>query len=78
VVTREDVRAGKPAPDLFAEAARRLGVPPAQCLAVDDAPDGIAAAQAAGMRVLTLRNGRLVRVRSGRWWRGGEGAPSSV
>lgn len=60
VVAREDVPRGKPAPDLYAEAARRLGVPPGRCLAVDDAPDGITAASAAGMRVLTLADGHLI------------------
>ncbi|MGW4694083.1 HAD family hydrolase [Kitasatospora cineracea] len=60
VVTLDDVARGKPAPDAYLEAARRLGVDPARCLAVDDAADGIAAALAAGMRTLTLHHGRLV------------------
>lgn len=59
VVTRDDVTAGKPAPDLFLTAATRLGVDPSRCLAVDDAADGITAARAAGMRVITLRHGQL-------------------
>jgi HAD superfamily hydrolase (TIGR01509 family) len=59
VVTVEDVRHGKPARDLFIEAARRLGVPPGRCLAIDDAPDGVTAARAAGMHVLTVHNGHL-------------------
>jgi len=59
VVVREDVPFGKPAPDLFSEAARRLGVPAPDCLAVDDSPAGVAAAQAAGMRTLTLTDGVL-------------------
>ena len=50
---------GKPAPDLYLEAARRLGVPATHCLAVDDAPDGIASARAAGMNVLTLGESHL-------------------
>lgn len=62
VVTREDVARGKPAPDLYLTAARRLDVPPDRCLAVDDAPDGIAAAHAAGMHAITISNGRLVAV----------------
>jgi beta-phosphoglucomutase-like phosphatase (HAD superfamily) len=60
VITRGDVAAGKPAPDLFAAAAARLGIAPGLCAAVDDAPDGIAAAYAAGIgRVLTLRDGLI-------------------
>ncbi|WP_197024328.1 HAD family phosphatase [Nocardiopsis sp. CNT312] len=59
VVTREDAPHGKPAPGLYLEAARRLDVPPHACLAVDDAPDGIASAHAAGMQVLTVVDGHL-------------------
>jgi kojibiose phosphorylase len=44
----------KPAPDLFLHAAAQLGVPPSQCLVVEDAAAGIEAAQAAGMRALAL------------------------
>ena len=61
-VTLDDVARGKPAPDAYLEAARRLGTDPAQCLAVDDAAEGITAALAAGMRTLTIRHGRLVPV----------------
>jgi beta-phosphoglucomutase family hydrolase len=50
IVTAEDYRRGKPAPDPFLEAARQLGVPPDQCLVFEDTPAGIAAANAAGMR----------------------------
>ncbi|MFF0413444.1 HAD family hydrolase [Kitasatospora sp. NPDC004745] len=60
VVTLDDVPRGKPAPDAYLEAARRLGAAPARCLTVDDADDGIAAALAAGMRTFTIRHGRLV------------------
>ncbi|MGH3400924.1 MAG: HAD family hydrolase [Streptosporangiaceae bacterium] len=59
VVAAEDVPRGKPAPDLYTEAARRLGVPPSRCLAIDDTPDGVTAARAAGMHVLTVREGHL-------------------
>ncbi|MFI0742766.1 HAD family hydrolase [Streptomyces sp. NPDC021100] len=55
VVTREDVARGKPAPDLFVEAARRLGVPPTRCLVVEDADEGLAAARAAGMDAVDVR-----------------------
>jgi HAD superfamily hydrolase (TIGR01509 family) len=59
VVAREDVAHGKPAPDLYAEAARHLGVAPQVCLAVDDAPEGIASARSAGMRAITVIEGHL-------------------
>ena len=51
LVTSEDVEHGKPAPDPYLLAARRLGVDPARCLVFEDAPAGIAAARAAGMTV---------------------------
>ncbi|MFC9585817.1 HAD family hydrolase [Streptomyces yangpuensis] len=59
VVRREDVGRGKPDPELFLTAARRLGVAPEHCLAVDDAPDGIRSARAAGMHVITVIDGHL-------------------
>ena len=54
VVSRADVARGKPAPDIFQEAARRLGVSVSRCVVIEDAPAGVAAARAAGMRVLAL------------------------
>lgn len=54
VVTGMDVQRGKPAPDVFLLAGERLGLKPNQCLVVEDAPVGIEAAHAAGMRVLAL------------------------
>jgi mannitol-1-/sugar-/sorbitol-6-phosphatase len=54
VVTADDVTHGKPAPDPFLLGARRLGVDPARCLVVEDAPAGIAAARAAGCAVLAV------------------------
>jgi HAD superfamily hydrolase (TIGR01509 family) len=55
-VSSEEVPRGKPAPDVYLEAARRLGVEPSQCAAVEDSGNGIRAAHAAGMRVLALPN----------------------
>jgi HAD superfamily hydrolase (TIGR01509 family) len=49
VVTRDDVARGKPYPDLFLRAAELLGVPPDECLAVEDSLIGVRAANAAGM-----------------------------
>lgn len=54
VVTRDDVGRGKPAPDGFLHAATLLGVAPADCLAVEDSPHGVAAALAAGMAVVMV------------------------
>ena len=49
-----DVRHGKPEPDIFLEAARRMGVAPAACVVFEDAPLGIEAARRAGMRAVAL------------------------
>ena len=49
VVCLEDYVHGKPSPDPFLEAARRLGVPPGDCVVFEDSPTGIVAAEAAGM-----------------------------
>lgn len=50
VITPEDVEHGKPAPDMFLLAAKRMGVPPAKCLVFEDAEPGMRAAEAAGMK----------------------------
>jgi beta-phosphoglucomutase-like phosphatase (HAD superfamily) len=50
------VARGKPAPDVYLEAARRLQVEPARCAAVEDSRSGILSAAAAGMRVLAIPN----------------------
>jgi len=54
LVTADDVEHGKPAPDPYLLAARRLGVDPARCLVVEDAPNGLTAARAAGCATLAL------------------------
>ena len=61
VVTGDDPRIarGKPAPDIYLLAARELGVDPADCVAVEDAPAGVAAAHAAGMQVVAVPDPEL-------------------
>ena len=54
VVTGEDVTRGKPDPEVFLAAAQRLGVPPARCLVVEDAPLGVRAAHRGGMAALAV------------------------
>lgn len=54
LVTADDVTRGKPDPQPYLLAARRLGVPADRCLAVEDAPAGIASARAAGCQVLAV------------------------
>jgi mannitol-1-/sugar-/sorbitol-6-phosphatase len=53
-VTADDVTHGKPNPEPYLKGAAQLGFPPAECLVIEDAPAGIAAARAAGMRVIGL------------------------
>lgn len=53
-VSSEEVPRGKPAPDVFLEAARRLGFEPQACAAIEDSSSGIRAAAAAGMRVVAV------------------------
>jgi HAD superfamily hydrolase (TIGR01509 family) len=55
-VTGGDVEHGKPAPDLFLLAARRLGADPGHCVVFEDAPPGVTAAKAAGMRAVAVPN----------------------
>ena len=55
-VSSEEVPRGKPAPDVYLEAARRLGVDPSGCAAVEDSHSGIRSARAAGMRVIAIPN----------------------
>ncbi|MEV6084490.1 HAD family hydrolase [Streptomyces parvulus] len=54
VVSADEVARGKPAPDVFLEAARRIGADPADCVVVEDAAPGAAAAHAAGMRCIAV------------------------
>jgi len=58
VVSRDDVAAGKPAPDLYLEACARLGAEPSESVAFEDSLVGLASAQAAGMRVVGVPTDR--------------------
>ncbi|MGC3994000.1 MAG: HAD family phosphatase [Propionicimonas sp.] len=57
VITRDEVDNGKPHPEPYALATRSLGVPPAACVAVEDAPAGIASAIAAGIGLVVAVTG---------------------
>jgi HAD superfamily hydrolase (TIGR01509 family) len=57
-VSSEEVEHGKPAPDVYLEAARRLDVPADRCAAVEDSENGIRSAKSAGMRVVAIPNVR--------------------
>jgi beta-phosphoglucomutase family hydrolase len=54
VVSAEEVRNGKPAPDVFLLAAERLGISPEDCLVIEDAPNGMLAAKRAGIQCVGL------------------------
>jgi beta-phosphoglucomutase-like phosphatase (HAD superfamily) len=57
-VSSEEVARGKPAPDVYLEAAARLGTPPHRCAAVEDSTNGLRSAAAAGMWVVAVPNRR--------------------
>lgn len=57
IFSAEDVREGKPAPDLFLHAAAQMGVAPDRCVVVEDSRNGVIAARAAGMRALAFAGG---------------------
>ncbi len=58
-VSSEEVARGKPAPDVYLEAARRLGADPADCVAVEDSHNGIRSAKAAAMACIAIPNERF-------------------
>lgn len=58
IVSAEDVVRGKPDPEVFLAAARKLGVPPDHCVVFEDAPPGIDAARAGGMKVVAVTTTR--------------------
>jgi len=54
IVSMEDTRRGKPDPEVFVLAAQRLGVEPSRCVVIEDAPVGVQAAKAGGMRAIAV------------------------
>lgn len=56
VISASEVANGKPAPDIFLRTADRLGVPPAECVVIEDSKPGVAAGRAAGMHVIAITN----------------------
>ena len=65
-VSSEEVARGKPAPDVYLEAARRLGVEPGGCVAIEDSHNGIRSAKAAGMSCIAIPNRAVPARRRGR------------
>jgi HAD superfamily hydrolase (TIGR01509 family) len=61
MVTRDQVAQGKPAPDLFEEGARRLGLTPARCLVLEDSETGLRAARAAGCYAVLIQQRSALR-----------------
>jgi len=68
VVTGLDIEHKKPAPDIFINAAKKLGVNPSECLVVEDAVSGVAAGKAAGAKVLALTTSFSAEELSGADW----------
>jgi HAD superfamily hydrolase (TIGR01509 family) len=59
VITGDDVSHSKPAPEIYLTAAQRIGVSPAECIAIEDAPAGVEAVKRAGMRCIAVTNSVL-------------------
>ena len=60
VITGDEVQQGKPHPDIYLGAAKKLGISPEACLAIEDSLAGIAAGKAANMRVAAIPDRRFV------------------
>ncbi|PKO19041.1 MAG: HAD family hydrolase [Chloroflexi bacterium HGW-Chloroflexi-10] len=58
IVSADEVAAGKPAPDVYLEAARRMGIEPQACVCFEDSANGIRAGKAAGMKVIAVPDAR--------------------
>jgi HAD superfamily hydrolase (TIGR01509 family) len=59
IVSSDEVEHGKPEPDVYLEAARRLGVTPERCLVIEDSYNGVRAGRNAGMTVVLVPNGSI-------------------
>jgi HAD superfamily hydrolase (TIGR01509 family) len=59
ILSADEVGAGKPAPDVYLETARRLGVPPEKCVCLEDSGNGILAGVRAGMKVIAVPDSRF-------------------
>lgn len=60
IITGEEVQHGKPAPDIYLQAAQKIGVAPAHCLVVEDALAGVQAGKSAGARVVAIPDARFI------------------
>ena len=67
ITTGDEITNGKPAPDIFLESAKRLGVDPTKCLVFEDSPHGIKAGQAAGCYTVALPDERFLSVTKGKF-----------
>ena len=56
IVSGEEVENGKPAPDVYIETAKKLGISPKECIVVEDSKNGVIAAKAAGMKCIGFQN----------------------
>ncbi len=56
IISAADIQQGKPNPQVFLLAAQRLNIPPSRCLVIEDAPAGVEAGLAAGMKVIAVTN----------------------
>lgn len=59
ILSADEVKAGKPAPDVYLEAAKRLGVKPEHCVCLEDSGNGIVAGHRAGMKVIAIPDPRF-------------------
>jgi len=56
IISADDIEKGKPDPEIFLKAAEKIGIPPEECLVIEDAQAGVIAAKAAGMKCLALKS----------------------